>query len=106
LPLEEAVSGEPRIFKRAAVRDPRGQIWHIVVEDRLDPALAKLARDAAERFGRYTMTIYAPNGRSIEALRDANTIQVDNELNRYRRAIAAGTWGADLLASAPAATAS
>lgn len=100
------MSGKPRIFKRAVVRDPRGQLWHIVVEDRLDPALVKLARDAAERFGRYAMMIYAPNGRSVEVLRDANTLQADNELERYCREIAAGRWGADLLAGTPAEVAS
>jgi hypothetical protein len=96
---EGRVSEERRIFKRAAVRDPQGQTWLIVVEDRLDPTKAKLARDAAERYGRYAMTIYAPNGRSVAVLQDANTIQTDNELNRFRREIAAGRWGADLLAA-------
>jgi hypothetical protein len=88
------------LYKRAYVRDPQGKTWLIVVEDRLDPAAATLARDAAERFGRFTMTIYAPNGRSAEVLRDANTVQTDNELNRYRQEIAAGTWGAELLTEA------
>lgn len=91
------MSSEPRIFKRASVRDPRGGLWTIVVEDRLDPAVAEVARDTAEAFGRYAMTIYAPNGRSTEALLAANTRQVDNEFNRYRQEIASGAWGAELL---------
>jgi len=98
------VSSSPRIFKRAYVRDPQGQLWTIVVEDRLDPAVERLARDSAERFGRYAMTIVAPNGRSAEVLVSANTIQVDNQLDRFRREIAAGTWGADLLAEPAAET--
>lgn len=98
------MSSSPVIFKRAYVRDPQGQTWVIVVEDRLDPAVVKLARDAAESFGRYAMIIHAPNGRSAEVLTGANTIQADNELNRYRNEIAAGAWGADLLAPTPAET--
>ena len=93
------MSSQKGPFKRALVRDPQGQIWTIVVEDRLDPKMARLARDSAERFGRYTMTIHAPNGQSAVVLQDANTIQTDNELARYQREIAAGTWGADLLAA-------
>jgi hypothetical protein len=91
------MTSERRIFKRAYVTDPEGRMWTIVVEDRLDPAQARLARDAAERFGRYAMTIVAPNGRTAEVLTDANTIQTDNEFVRYQREIVAGTWGADLL---------
>ncbi len=98
------MSSSPRIFKRAYVRDPQGQSWTIVVEDRLDPAVERLARDSAERFGRYAMTIVAPNGRSAEVLVSANTIQVDNQLDRFRREITAGTWGADLLAEPAAET--
>ena len=91
------MSNEPRIFKRAWVRDPQGRTWSIVVEDRLDPKHAELARNSAERYGRYAMTIVAPNGKSASVLQDANTIQADTELERFRREITAGTWGADLL---------
>jgi hypothetical protein len=84
------------------VRDPNGQPWTVLVEDRLDPKVAALARDAAEAFGRYTMTIYAPNGRGVEVLKDANTLQADSEFNRFRREIASGAWGAKLLQEAPA----
>ena len=96
------MTSEPRIFKRASVRDPNGQVWTIVVEDRLDPKQAKLARDSAERYGRYTMTIHAPNGRTTEVLKDAHTIQADSELDRYCREIAAGAWGTELAAPASA----
>ena len=92
------MSSEPTIFKRAQVRDPNGQIWHLIVEDRLDPTHAKLARDAAERYGRYTMTIVAPNGKTAQVLQDANTVQTDAELARYQGAITSGAWGAELLA--------
>jgi hypothetical protein len=100
------VSNEPRIFKRAWVRDPQGRTWSIVVEDRLDPKHAELARDSAERYGRYAMTIVAPNGKSVSVLQDANTIQTDTEMERYRRGIAAGTWGDDLLQEDAAGAAS
>jgi hypothetical protein len=94
------VSSQPTIFKRAQVRDPQGQTWLIVVEDRLDPNQRQLARDSAERYGRYAMTIYAPNGQRAEVLLNANVLQVDRELSRYQREITAGRWGSDLLASA------
>lgn len=91
------MSSQPVIFKRVHVRDPQGQTWVIVIDDRLDQAKAGLARAAAERYGRFAMTIVAPNGRQVELLKDANTIQADAELARYQREIAAGTWGAELL---------
>jgi hypothetical protein len=86
----------PTIFKRASVDDPQGRQWTIVVDDRLDPRMERLARDTAERYGRYTMTIVAPDGRTVEVLKDAHEIQVDRELARFQAAIAAGDWGVEL----------
>jgi hypothetical protein len=92
------MTSQPAIFKRAQVRDPRGDVWSIVVEDRLDPRLRKLARDAAETFGRYAMVLIAPNGRHAEVLLDANVLQVDSELARYTTAIKDGAWTSELSA--------
>lgn len=99
------MSTHSTVFKRASVHDSYGRRWSIVVDDRLDPRMDRLARDTAERYGRYTMTIVAPDGRTAEVLKDANSLQVDSEMARFQAEIAAGEWGGELAPLAASAAA-